>query len=179
MNKNTETLSVGVNTDTNRNTYYQTIKSMIQKDLIKKCTPKELLLLGDDLSCKNQIRFRDINIDWWGMGITEEEFNEQRFIKDKNKRIYYSDGRMFVYNSILCRDNELVEWCLININDFTEFEVWEDCGGDNGYDQTILYEYFGIIVESFRVEFVSLNEFEKIDLEKVLLLNQLGTEKSI
>jgi hypothetical protein len=144
-------------------------ESLNQMNQLKKCTQTELLLIDDDLSCKNRIRFKDINIDWDSMGITEEEFNSGRFRTNMDERIYYSEGRLFVFNTILCEDNELVEWTLINSNDSTEFEVWEGFGGGSiGYSGTIFYEYFGLVVESFDVEFISLNQHEKISFNNMI-----------
>jgi hypothetical protein len=132
-------------------------------DICKNKLYPEVWKIIEGFMNKNLIRFKDIIIDWKSMGITEEEFNSKGIRNNKDERIYYFEGRLYIYNSILCGDNELVEWTLIIRNNLTESEVWLDCGGESmGYEETIFYEYFGLCVESFRVEFISVNEQEKI-----------------
>jgi len=116
-----------------------------------------------------QIRFKDIVVDWTTTGISHEDFNLQGQTKRLEDRVFIHDGKIFIYNSINCNKNELIEWTLINKNNLTELDVWKDCGGDNiSHTETIFHEWFGLSVQSFSIEFISSDELEKIDLESLL-----------
>lgn len=116
-----------------------------------------------------QIRFKDIVIDWTTTGISHEDFNLQGQTKRLEDRVFIHDGKIFIYNSIHCNKNELIEWTLINQNNLTELDVWKDCGGDNlSYTETIFHEWFGLSVQSFSIEFICSDKLEKIDMVSLL-----------
>lgn len=127
---------------------------------------------------KEQIRFRDIVVDWKSTGISKEDFNRQGKNEKFEDRVFIHEGKIFVSNSIHCSTNELIEWTLINQNNLTELEVWSDTGGENLCStETIFHEWFGLSVQSFSIEFIGFGEHEKIDLD--LLSNDLNDTNTI
>ena len=111
------------------------------------------------------IRFTNLEVDWNQMGISEQENNQISSRLTNGSKWKLLDNRIYVQNSNYCEGDELVEWTLENTPNHSIEEIYENIFG-NGYDETLFYEYFGLMVESCKIDLISKSDFNQLMSEK-------------
>jgi hypothetical protein len=99
------------------------------------------------------------------MGISEQENNQISSRLTNGSKWKLLDNRIYVQNSNYCEGDELVEWTLENTPNHSIEEIYENIFG-NGYDETLFYEYFGLMVESCKIDLISKSDFNQLMSEK-------------
>lgn len=114
------------------------------------------------------IRFTNLKVDWNRMGISEQENNQISISLTNGSKWKLLDNCIYVQNSNYCKGDELVEWTLENTPNHSIEEIYENIFG-NEYGETLFYEYFGLFVESCKIDLISKSDFSILMLEKKIL----------
>tara|TARA_Y100001980_G_C14507744_1_gene283297 strand:- start:442 stop:972 length:531 start_codon:yes stop_codon:yes gene_type:complete len=102
-------------------------------------------------------RVKNIQPDWYDMGISKKEFNDKPVENDGNS-VFVIGGKIWIYDDKYCDENEVVEFSWKTLVDTTEEKIHNVICGFDGW----LFHYYGIIVENgIEVEILTEEEFEK------------------
>lgn len=140
------------------------VKQLKTNKMKTKKTNENLLNNGNQKQKFNMkyIKFKNLVFDWGNMGITNEEFNDGEIII-KNGKIW---GKSLWDKSSSGDENTYSEYCLENVNNYTKEEITDHFFGGDGYECSLFYRKFCLLVESGELElFNDLDEIETIKIK--------------
>ena len=109
-----------------------------------------------------KFRISNINPDWYSMGITKEENNEEKPSEVDWGKGWVIDGRIWVYDEEYCEDYEVCEMIWETKDDRDEKQMYEDFIGF-GYCDGVLYDQYGLLIEDgIEIQTITEKEFEDI-----------------
>jgi len=109
-----------------------------------------------------KFRISNINPDWYSMGITKEENNEEKPSEVDWGKGWVIDGRIWVYDEEYCEDYEVCEMIWETMDDRDEKQMYEDFIGF-GYCDGVLYDQYGLLIEDgIEIQTITEKEFEDI-----------------
>ena len=118
-------------------------------------------LKGQKMNTKNKKYFylKNVKVDWNSMGMKQKDYN--------NNDLMIHNGRIYSYDSRFCKRGELV-LCSYHTRGHSKEQILDNLlGGHLGYEDSWLYQKYGLMSESFDVHLFDELENEILTKEVI------------